>query len=46
MAACNFLTSMAYCMYGWPKRCDCLDIISGKLNSDFSVVKVGPIVHS
>ena len=46
MTACNFLASMAYCMYGWSKRCDSMAIISGKLDSDFSMVKVGPIVHS
>ena len=43
---CNFLASMAYCILGWPKRCDCLAIISGKLNSNFSIAKVGLIVHS
>ena len=46
MTTRNFLASMTYCIYGWPKRCDCLALIAGKLNSDFSVVEVGPIIHS
>ena len=46
MTICNFLASMAYCIYGWPTRCDCLAIISGKLDSDFSIIKIDPIVHS
>ena len=47
MTTCNFLASMAYCIYGWPKRCDCLAILSAKLDSDlFSMFKVGSIVYS
>ena len=46
MTTCNFLASMAYYIYGWPKRCDCLAIIAGKRDSDFSMIEVSPIVHS
>ena len=44
MMTCNFLHQ--WHIYGWPKRCDCVAIIAGKLDSDFSMVEVGLIVHS